>query len=226
LARSSRRDISAPSEVLQRLHSDRPLFHASGGELTAAFRLDDATLEFLDEALRLGMRTVETGAGTSTVLFAARSGGHTCIAPDSALFDRIRHYCGGIGVDDGRVAYIVDRSEQALPRLNLGRIDLALIDGRHGFPAPFIDWYYLAGALKTGGLLIVDDVDIWTGQTLADFLANESDWKVVEQLPRAAAFRKRGDSAQDKEWTGQPFVYRRSKAAIHHPPEFPGTSAS
>ncbi len=224
MLRDSSRGVSAGSGVLDWLRSDPPLLHASDGELTAAFRLDDATLEFLDGALRPGMRTAETGGGASTVLFAAKSGGHTRIAPDAALFERIRHYCRKVGVDDRCVAYIVDRSEQALPRLNLGRIDLALIDGRHGFPAPFIDWYYLAGALNTGGLLIVDDVHIWTGQTLVDFLANERNWKLVTRLPRAAAFEKRGDSLQDKEWTGQPFVYRHSKAAVHHPPEFPNGS--
>lgn len=223
MARSSGRDIC--SDVLGRLRCDPPLFHVSGGELTAVFSLDGVTLEFLDGALRPGMRTVETGAGASTVLFAAKSGGHTSIAPDAALFERVRHYCQKIGIDDRRVVYIVERSEQALPRLNLGPIDIALIDGRHGFPAPFIDWYYLAGALKTGGLLIVDDVDIWTGQTLAEFLATESDWKLVARLPRAAAFEKRGDSTQNKEWTGQPFVYRNSRAAVHHSPDFPAAAS-
>ena len=112
--------------------------------------------------------------------------------------------------------FIVDRSEQALPRLQLRDVDVALIDGRHGFPAPFIDWYYLAEALKVGGLLIVDDVHIWTGDVLAQFLSVEKDWKLVADLPRAVAFAKRGDSAQHKEWTEQPFVFGRSKGANHY----------
>lgn len=224
LAPDSRAAVPAVSGILRRLRSERPRFHESGDDLTAAFRLDDLTLAFLDGALQPGMRTVETGAGASTVVFAANSASHTCIAPDAALFRRIRHYCRSVGVDDRSVTFIVDRSEQALPRLHLGDVDVALIDGRHGFPAPFIDWYYLAESLKIGGLLVVDDVDIWTGETLADFLETETDWKLVTRLPRGTVFEKRGATAHNKEWTQQPFVYRRSKAACHHTPEPPTSS--
>ena len=62
---------------------------------------------------------------------------------------------------------------QALSGFRSGSYDLALIDGRHGFPQPFLDWYYAAQILKTGGYVIIDDLHIWVCETLANLLVEE-----------------------------------------------------
>jgi hypothetical protein len=53
--------------------------------------------------------------------------------------------------------------------VTLPPLDIVLIDGAHAFPFPFLDWYFTASALKAGGLLVIDDVQIATGTILADF---------------------------------------------------------
>jgi hypothetical protein len=46
-----------------------------------------------------------------------------------------------------------------LRNLCSAELDLALIDGRHGFPTPFMDCYFVGtAALKLGGIRIVDGV--------------------------------------------------------------------
>ncbi len=78
-----------------------------------------------------------------------------------------------------------------LPALDLGELDLVLIDGSHSFPQVFIDWFYVQEALKVGGAVIVDDVHVWTGRVLRDFLEAEPEWSLERRFQgRTVAIRK------------------------------------
>ena len=50
--------------------SKPPKLHGRDGATTDGRRLDDASLLFLDARVKTGMRTIETGAGVSTIAFA------------------------------------------------------------------------------------------------------------------------------------------------------------
>ncbi len=77
-----------------------------------------------------------------------------------------------------------------------------LIDGGHGFPTPYVDWFYTAGKLKKGGFLIVDDVGLWSCQILRDFLIEQPHWEfVAEYEERTAVFRKDSGWQRMLEWT-------------------------
>lgn len=93
----------------------------------------------------------------------------------------------------------------------MGELDLVLVDGSHSFPLPFIDWFYAQGALRDGGVLVIDDVQIWTGRVLRDFLRAEPGWTpVAEWAGRVAAFTKGADAVAARMWRRQPYVARRS----------------
>ena len=203
---------------LDELLAAPPKLHESAGALTNGWRLDDASIRFLDAHIDADRCTVETGAGVSTIVFAIRRTQHTCIVPDARVVARIRRYCARHAIPLDRVLFITDRSEYALPRLGQRSYDFALIDGRHGFPAPFIDWFYMADRLRDGGTVLVDDLHIWTCRILADFLQSDPGWRPVVDLPRSAGFMKLQDGSQSAEWTDQPFVYARSKASPHYLP--------
>ncbi|MDQ6748783.1 MAG: class I SAM-dependent methyltransferase [Candidatus Dormibacteraeota bacterium] len=195
-----------PSEIL----GDDPLLHRDGGTPTS-WRVAADLLELLNEVTSPGDTTLETGAGVSTILFAALGARHHCVCPDSDVVARITEYCRGKGVATDSITFVVDTSERALPAMALPPLDLVLIDGRHGFPAPQIDWFYTAAALKVGGLVIVDDIQLWACRLLRDFLAAEPEWELSSESPeRWSAFRKvtEGD-VQGKEWTQQ--VYGRDQ---------------
>jgi predicted O-methyltransferase YrrM len=199
----------SPPSVAQ-LIADPPKLHSAGGALTSRWKLQDADLRYLDQILRPGMRTLETGAGISTVVFALKGAEHTCIVPDQELVNRIKGFCSESAISLGKVEFVVDRSEDALPRLTRRDYDFALIDGRHGFPAPFIDCYYAAGLLKIGGLLMVDDLHIWTVDLLVQYLRSDENWRPARETWHTATFVKQNDDALRSEWTRQRFVVRRS----------------
>ena len=111
--------------------------------------------------------TLETGSGRSTlVLLHAGVARHFAIQPSADEFSAIRDFCAAHGIAAAPLEGVVARSQDYLPRATLPPLDIVLIDGAHAFPYPFLDWHFTAGALKSGGLLIVDDVQIATGRYL------------------------------------------------------------
>ena len=206
---------------LEHLLSKPPKLHGRDGATTDGWRLDDAALLFLDSRVKQGMRTIETGAGVSTIAFALKRARHTCIVPDRRVVRRIRRYCASVGLSLSTVRFVVGRSEYALPSLNRFGYDFALIDGRHGFPAPFMDWFYIADRMRRGGVVLVDDTWIWTCDVLVRFLDTNPGWRRCAALPTSAAFRKERNDAQHAEWVDQPFVYWQSPAARFYPGNTP-----
>ncbi|HZM27643.1 MAG TPA: class I SAM-dependent methyltransferase [Gemmatimonadales bacterium] len=201
---------STTSPTIEQLVAEPPKLHSAGGSLTSRWKLQDADLRYLDHILRPGMRTLETGAGISTVVFALKGTDHTCIVPDQGLVDRIKNFCAESAIPLANVDFVVEHSEQALPRLTRQDYDFALIDGRHGFPAPFIDCYYVAGLLKVGGSVMIDDLHIWTIELLVEYLRADANWQLGRETWHTATFVKRTDDALRDEWTRQPFVVKRS----------------
>ncbi len=197
--------------TLQRLLADAPAIHAGAGDDPAIHGLLVEALEFIDRELPEGARTLETGSGYSTILFAMKGAEHTCVVPNQAEIDRILAYCEQRGIDASRLSFHVQTSERVLPGLDTGRLDLVLIDGSHSFPQVFIDWFYTAEALAVGGHLLVDDVHLWTGRVLRDFLVAEPEWALVDELGgRTAVIRKVGEIDPDRLWMDQPYVLKKT----------------
>jgi predicted O-methyltransferase YrrM len=199
---------------LRALLRDAPAFHVDEGLRPVSLQASMDVLETIAAAVQPGSRTLETGAGLSTVVFALRGAAHLCVTPAASEVERIRAWCESRGIDLGGVRFEVARSETVLPRLALPELDLVLIDGGHGFPTPFVDWCYTADHLRVGGVLIVDDIQLWTGAVLRDFLAEEPGWTLRREFPmRAAVFEKSAPMPALPEWFAQPYVARRSRRA-------------
>jgi hypothetical protein len=203
--------VSSVRELL----AEPPLVHewmSSDGLMTHGL-LPDA-LEFIEDTVKPGHRTLETGSGLSTITFALARAEHTCVVPDQGEEQRIRGYCEQRGIDMSGLAFRIGFSERVLPTLELEPLDLLLIDGSHSFPQVFIDWFYAQSALKVGGTLIVDDVHIWTGRVLRDFLRAEPAWELTERWAgRTVALRKIADFDAGRDWADQPYVWRRTQPA-------------
>lgn len=196
--------FAAEALPLQRLLADPPALH---GDTTHSLVV--AALEWIDRQPR-PLRTLETGCGLSTLVFVLRGDEHVCITPDADEADRVRRYCDEHELDGSRVSYRIERSEVALPSLALEGLDLVLIDGSHAFPQVFIDAFYSAQMLRVGGTLIVDDIHLWTGKVLRDFLCAEPEWKLLEEWDgRTVAFRK-VSALTSRDWFDQPYVRDRS----------------
>ena len=174
--------------------------------------LVEAAVNFIYENVDNQCRTLETGCGLSTVAFALRESRHTVIAPALSEFEIIKKYCRDRGIQTSQIEFIAEPSQKVLPGLEPTPLDLVLIDGGHGFPTPYVDWFYTAGRLKKGGFLVVDDVWLWSCRILRDFLVEQPQWKFVEEYgERTTIFQKLDDGSEWLEWTEQPLSARGGK---------------
>lgn len=168
-------------------------------------------LEILDAFVEPGARTLETGAGLSTALFAMKGARHDCVVPFPAESDQLVAWSEREHVSLEGVTFHYGFSDQVLPSLPSDPLDVVLIDGGHGFPIPFIDWWYAGRRVRTGGLVIIDDIHLWTGRVLTGFLAAQDGWELTEKLAmRSSVFRRTSEGDSFKEWVDQPYVLRRS----------------
>ena len=182
--------------------------HARGA---AAWDASDVVLTYLDSVLTPGMRTLETGAGRSTLRFAAAGCVHDVVTPARSEVFAIQAAAAAQDIDLSRVTFHTGYSQDVLPRLEGHEdLDLVFIDGGHGFPIPAVDFQYLAPRLRVGGWLLIDDVDLWTGDMIVQVLRRDSGWRFRSRLKgRTAVFEKTAPYTSH-EWTKQPYVVARS----------------
>lgn len=196
--------IAGRLDIVRQLLDDKPTFHL-GGE--ARWDALPGTLSAISAMSAPGLTTVETGAGASTVVFAASGASHTAISPDPDEHERVREYCQRTGVDDSRVRFITGLSDDVLPGL-LGpgrRLDAAFIDGAHSFPFPVVDWHYISRSLKIGGRLLLDDIPIPSVADLFRHMSLEPNWHLERIFDdRAAEFTLIAPPAPEN-WPDQPY---------------------
>lgn len=186
-----------------------PLLHNAG---QSDWSISDVLRRHLETDVPAGARTIETGAGFSTIILASRGCRHDCVTPAAAEVAAIRAECERQDVPLDAVSFHVKPSQDVLPFLPEGEAyDFALIDGGHGFPVPALDWFFLAPRLKVGGVVAIDDVDIWTGAMIVDVLKTEPGWRHEGHLARRTAVFRKTEPFVAREWCDQPEVVRRSR---------------
>ncbi len=196
--------------TIRDLLDDPPLLHEWPTGEARSHGLAPHVLDFIGGYLWQGANTLETGAGISTVLFAFKECHHTFITPAEAEVERIKSFCESHRISTEKIQFIVGTSQNVLPYLENEEFDLVLIDGSHSFPVAFLDFYYVAIRLTVGGVLIIDDTNLWTGAVLRKFLLQEREWELLHDFPRSSAFVKSKQVNLDKSWLDQKFVKRRS----------------
>lgn len=176
------------------------------------FALEDDVLNYIAGLTNERTCSLETGLGASTIVFTTQQSRHFCITPAADEIERITDFFHANGVGCDHVTFEPDYSEFALPRMKLPQLDVVLIDGRHGFPAPMLDWYYTAKYLKVGGTLIVDDVDVWPVQQLIEYLSSSPSWSVDRIFSRTIAYRRLAAGDERAEWIHQANVETKTAA--------------
>lgn len=199
---------------LHDLLSNPPKLHQDGSDTLVSWKASDEVLSFIDRYVNETSKTLETGAGVSTILFALKGSNHTCVVPDKNQVELILDYCKQNNISTDKCNFQIEMSETILPKLEINELDIVLIDGRHAFPTPFIDWYYTSSMLKVGGTLIVDDTQLATGDVLKKFLLSEPEWKLQKDFLKASAFIKVREGSHSKEWDRQPYITRNSTKLV------------
>jgi hypothetical protein len=192
-------------QLFKKLLMERPSFHGRAST-SQNWQVADDVLQWLDTNLQPGQRTLETGCGYTTILFALKGARHTVISPIIEEHQRIRQWCKANGIDLSNLEFKLARSEELLPAMNLEPVDMVLIDGWHAFPAPFLDWFFTAKRLVVNGYVIVDDTQLKAVRILRDFLeAEKGRWELVARFKRTDIFRKISHDVFIGEWHTQPY---------------------
>ena len=151
-------------------------------------------LEWLETNVRAGTRTLETGAGASTLVFAAAGAIHRAVTPDPEEEHRIREACAARGIDDSNMTFDIGPSQKVLPSLETPPLDVVLVDGAHGFPYPILDWWYLQPHLKEGGLMLLDDAYLSPVGAILEYVQASESWELEKPISfRTACIRKLRD---------------------------------
>lgn len=161
------------------------------------------TLEFIAANVRPGSRSLEIGAGASTVVFGAAGSHHKAISPVGHEHREIVSYCRDIGVSTEGLTFVDASSDEVLPGLETEPLDFVLLDGTHAFPFAVVEWHFLRRHLLPGGLFVLDDVPIPAVAPVYRFMQCDPDWELVSHLDRrTAAFRKLRETP-DQTWRDQ-----------------------
>jgi predicted O-methyltransferase YrrM len=211
--------------LLTRLWSDSPKFHsitAEGARAVAelgvnippgdcSWAVGPKVLEWIAGRLTQDDETLETGAGYTTVVFAALGGHHTCCTVEAREAEKVAAYLDAIGVAQENVSFVIGPSDQTLPGLQLERpLSLAYIDGCHGYPMPALDWHYIDRLLRVGGIVGLDNAELRPVREHCDFLEEDGAYRLVASLQDGyfiRFFEKLAD--EPREWICQ--SYGRAK---------------
>ncbi|HWP34027.1 MAG TPA: class I SAM-dependent methyltransferase [Thermodesulfobacteriota bacterium] len=186
------------TSIAERLRAEPPGLHGGGREF---WGLSWAALQWLEREARPGMETLETGAGASTIVFAAAGTRHEAVTPDAEEEERVRAACERLGVDHSRVTFRIGPSHELLPELPPRPLDLVLLDGAHGFPYPILDWWHVAPRLRIGARLLLDDAYLPPVAAILDHLRGSAAWAVERALGyRTVVARKLADERPPFDW--------------------------
>ncbi len=177
--------------ILEEIASSQPAFHHDAGQ-EQVWSARRETLKCLAEVTQTNSRTVETGAGASTVIFVAAGANHTAISPMPREHRMVEQYCREHGIPTDRLEQIEGYSEEVLPAYYPKTpFDVAFIDGKHSFPYPILDWHYLTNSLAVGGTLVLDDVRAPAVEVLCRIMLADAGWR-LRSAPdgEAAVFTK------------------------------------
>ena len=201
--------VSDRLALIERVRADPPLVHEREGVVGGyvwSTRRD--CYEYMAERCWRGARTLETGLGMSTVLFAMWGCHHTCVVPSDEEVARCVAYLDERAVER-QVTFHVGRSENVLPALAPDPLDLVFIDGAHGFPMAIIDFFYAARRLVAGGSLVLDDLQLPSVRLgLVDFLDRDPNWSLECCTAKWAAWRRVSEDtlSEDEDLHGQAFL--------------------
>jgi Methyltransferase domain len=161
-------------------------------------------LAWLEQNVQPGMATLETGAGSSTIVFAARGAEHEAVTPSAEEAERIRAQCDRRGISTANLQFRLGPSHEVLPGWEPRPLDLVLVDGAHGFPYPILDWWWLAPHVRIGGRMLLDDAYMPPVAMLVDHLRRSRAWEVVGSVGyRTVVVRKLAEGLPDFDWHGE-----------------------
>lgn len=183
-----------------------PFFHASGS------LYPDVLWKLFEEHQDARARvSVETGCGLSTLLLSNLSERHTAFT--LPLGDSLQNTQAHPYLRPETTKFVIGPSQVMVPKWQFSEpLDFALIDGPHAFPFPDLEYYFLYPHIRTGGVLVIDDIHIPTIHRLYEFLRDDEMWEHRGDARTTAFFRRTASPVFDPlgdNWPGQKYNRRR-----------------
>ena len=145
-------------------------------------------LAFIERTVQPGMATLETGAGASTIVFAARGADHETVTPSPEEAERITAECEHRGISTEGLRFRIGSSPEVLRTWESRPLDLVLV----------------APHLRVGGLMMLDDAYMPPVAAVVDHLRGSAAWALEEPASfRTAVARKLADEVPEPEWKGE-----------------------
>ncbi len=155
-----------------------------------SFQAGSDFLKFVIENCDSNSRTLEVGAGVSTLAFCYSGAQHTSVNPDITSNDLIMAFAKDNALLNGKLTFVNKSSDVGIIELENNSYDMAFIDGNHSFPYPIIDFHFIHSKLKVGGKLLLDDTHIASVKLLVEYLKVEGSYKFIQGIKRTALFEK------------------------------------
>jgi hypothetical protein len=178
------------------------LQHGAQAAGTVSARVLSKIVELSPKPLRY---SAETGSGKTTVLLSHLADHHLCFTYDDrgkprGSLDFVQD-CPLFRPD--KTTFVLGPTQRTLPSYKFSHmIDLALIDGAHGYPFPEMDLLFFYPHVRAGALLIVDDINIPTIRRLAEFLCEHEMFEQIHVEGNTAFFRRTTAETFDPEAAG------------------------
>ena len=138
--------------------------------------------------------SVETGSGKTTLLLSHLSANHVVFAVDAG--QSISQVRSSHLFNARSTTFVEGPTQRTLPGQTFAhRHQLVLIDGPHGYPFPDLEYFYLYPTIETGGLLLLDDIQIPSIGRMFDVIKADAMFELLEIVDDNTAFLRRTGAA-------------------------------
>ena len=169
-------------QVLNEIKKLPEEWHKAG---TVPIAVLDALAKHLDN--RTVLHSIETGSGKTTLLFSHISQDHTVFSVDAG--NSISVVRNSPLLNQSTVEFIEGPTQLTLPSYTFkNKLQLAFIDGPHGYPFPDMEYFRIYPQLEENSLLIIDDIQIPTIHHLFDFLKEDDMFSLIDVVENTAFF--------------------------------------
>jgi len=136
--------------------------------------------------------TVETGTGKTTLLLSHLSSRHVVFTQeDTGDGDSLQAVRNSPLLHAGTVEFVIGPTQRSLLHHQFdGPIDVAYLDGPHAYPFPELEYWAVYPHIRSGGLLVIDDVQIRTIANMYRFLKADAMWDLIEVVANTAFFMR------------------------------------
>jgi predicted O-methyltransferase YrrM len=170
--------------------------------------------------------SMETGSGRTTLLLSHLAERHLVFVRDDDA-GTLRAVRESPLLDTASTEFVIGSTQRTLVPYEFDQpLDVAFLDGPHAYPFPDLEYWAVYPHLRTGALLVIDDIHIRTIANLYRFLRADAMFEEAEVVDSTAFFTRTSAPTHDPygdDWTSQ--RYNRHASYRHLSPKGAATLA-